>query len=165
MYPGNGLPLISKSKPVDKINIEMQSYFGKYEFLKPDGNNLTFSDIPYSVKYQSSFNLEGTETNFALDISLNAGKAIIDIGNVEYIITPNESTITQDNKKIWFTNEKKIIKISIEKIGDQSTARLWSKGFAGGDNVILNFPANISIELLENSSGVIGQWNWLRGFK
>ena len=164
-YPGNGLPLISKNKPVDKINIEMQNYFGKYKFLKSNGNNLVFNNIPYYVKYQSSFSLKGPETNFALDLSLNTGKAVINIGDIEYTITPNESTIMQDNKKIWFTDDKKIIKISIEKIGNQSAARLWSEGFAGGSNVILDFPANISIELFENSSGVIGQWKWLRGFK
>lgn len=162
-YPGNGLPIISKNKPVDKINIEMQNYFGKYEFIKPNGNNLIFSNIPHPIKYQSSFNLKGPEINFALDISLNTGKAVINIGDIEYTTTPNESTIIQGNKKIWFTDDKKIIKISIEKTGNQSSARLWSEGFAGGSDVILDFPANISIELFENSSGVIGQWKWQRG--
>jgi len=164
-YPGNGMPLISKNKPVDKINIEMHNYFGKYEFLKPEGDNLVFNNIPHSIKYQSSFSLKGPETNFALDIFLNTGKAIINIGDIEYTITPNESTIIQGNEKIWFTDDKQIIRISIEKTGNQSAARLWSEGFAGGSNVILDFPANISIELFKNSSGVIGQWKWLRGFK
>jgi hypothetical protein len=164
-YPGNGLPLISKNKPVDKINIEMQNYFGKYEFLKHTGNNLVFNNIPHSVKYQSLFNLQGPETNFALDISLNAGKAIINIGDIEYEITPNESNINQGNKKIYSMDDLKITGISIEKISTQAVARFWGDGWSRGDYVNLNFPVNISIELLENSSGEVGQWKWVRGFK
>lgn len=159
--PGFDFPPISKNKPVHKINNEMQNYFGKYAFLNLEGNNIIFSNTPHSVKYKSSFNLSG---DFALNISISSGKAIINIGDIEYIITPNESTIKQGNKTIFSENELEVNSISIET-GYNFDNSMGSVARLGGNgvDVDMNFPADISIEVIENSSGVIGRWKWLRG--
>lgn len=175
VYPGNGFPHFSKDEPVENLNTEMQDYFRRYSFLEVNGSNIIFNDMPSVIKYESSLDVSGPKTNLALDISVASGKAIITIGDIEYIITPDESVIMQSSKKIFpvtemdlalFENNPKIFGIRLYKIGDNSPFVGFSVyGTYAGDYTDLNFPANISIELTENSSGKIGQWKWIRGLK
>lgn len=171
-YPGNGIPHFSKNKAVKNINNEMTDFFSQQEsFLfekeSAEFSNIFFDNILSDIKFQSNLKLVGPETMLRFNIRVNSGKADIFIGDVEYVITPSEAVILQNGNEIYKEDRGNFIKgISIWKKGNNNpVASIVLGGGSYGKDVNFSFPASISIELKKGSSGIIGQWEWQRGFE
>lgn len=72
----------------------------------------------------------------------------------------------QNGNEIYKEDRGDLVKgISIWKKGNNNAIASIVLGGSGGKDVNFNFPASISIELKKGSFGVIGQWEWQRGFE
>lgn len=167
-YPGNGIPLFSKSVPIKPLNQEMKKYFGEKTEFSVGKNTIKFGNLPQDTIFHSTFQIAEHSFYLELIIQITSGKAVVAIGEVTYVIVSasDESSIAQYGKTIYSEKNRNIDGISLVA-GDKNieVAYLGGEGRANGKEVKISFPATITITLLKGSSGYIGSWQWSRGFK
>ena len=169
-YPGNGLPILSKNKPVKELNEEAVSFFADQPHFKIVDSRIVFDVVPATVLFQSQHELLGPQFAISLPLRVSHGKVIVTVGDVEFKIFPNECYIYQREKLIYQSSAPHFEGISLERgfvTGDESAAvaRLRFSRSAMGDYVDVQLPAVIKVEIIEGSSGELEPWLWLRGYK
>jgi hypothetical protein len=167
--PGNGIPLVSKSKPVKQLNSEMMITLADNHFFVKGAHGLTINKNHREKLYESSYAIPELNFDIRCKLSIEQGGIRISAGNITFVILPGRAEIHQDGKVIKVYENKGIMGVGIERGYDNienkigSVARVYSDGFASGIEVRMLFPAKISVIIIPNTVGRIGGWEWVRG--
>lgn len=170
--PGNGLPLLSKDKSVDKLDIEMSSAFLDGHFFIKDEHGMEVKKNSRGKNYQSSYALPSTTFDIFCSLAVEQGSIQISVGNIKFMAFPDHVEIHQDGRLVKSFESKTINGIAVER-GYGLDNRLvtiarvydYKVGMVLGTDVDLKFPAAIAVNILPNTVGHIGPWQWKRGSK
>jgi hypothetical protein len=168
-YPGNGLPILSKDKPIKELNDAFNGSFSKHSDFQTSKDGVIFTEIKET--FTSSPNISINKSNLTIKQSLTVekGKITIKFGSVEFSIEPKGAVINENGKLVRRVDfQTKAIQINRgygfdNKIG--TIAYLCSAGGCLGGEVNIDFPASTSLTITAGSSGSLGQWFWGRGSK
>jgi len=166
--PGNGIPIVSKNKPIKPLNTEMITALADNQFFVRGQHGLMIKKNPREKTYDSSYALPDKSFDILCSLSVEQGSIHITAGNIKFVVLPGRTEIYQDGKVIKTYENKGIRGVEFErgydfenKIG--SIARIHVDGYAPGVEVRILFPAKISVTVMPNTVGIIEKWEWVRG--
>jgi len=168
--PGNGLPLISKDKPVDKLNGEMLSALLDGRYFLQDRHGMKIKMNPSVKSYRASYALPSTPFDIFCLLTLEQGSIQVSVGNIKFMIFPDHVEIIKDGTLVKSFESKTINGIAVERgygLDNHliTIARVYKAEVNSGVEGDLRFPAIISVDILPNTVGHIGPWQWNRGNK
>ena len=98
-YPGKGLPIISKSQPIELINSEIFEAFANKSNVEIKNGKIYFIDIPNDIEFISTSFFPEHDFEIKLDFLIENGELYISIGNIEFIIS-RDAKVKMDNRVI-----------------------------------------------------------------
>lgn len=164
-YPGNGVPLLSRDKAIGSLNRELEQFAQANTGFVYDKAGLVFEGVS-DVVFSSSQELVGEKFCLAVPVSIQSGVCEISIGEVVYRISSNDLILLNNGREVFRFEGDDLNEIVLEVYETSSSAR-FRLGWGRQTDVIsvdIQSPARISILFLENCSGRIGLWRWLRGY-
>lgn len=168
-YPGNGLPIFSKDKPVNKLNAAFNNYFSDLPSFRVSKGNIFFNSTKDHIELNTNIAVTKQPMTIKFSFAVENGKLVIHFGNINFTIEPEKSTIYEKEKFVRGLDSR-ITSIEISRgynIDNQvvTTAYLCTDGGCTGGDVQAEFPATISVSVQQGSTGFLGQWFWGRGSK
>ena len=168
--PGNGIPTLSKNKPLEGINSEMISTLADEHFFVKGQQGLKIKNNPNEKIYNSSYALPDKPFSILCNLSVEKGAIHITTGNIRFVVLPDHTEIYQNGKRIKTYESRTNRGIGVERgygIENrlESVARIHADGYGPGADVKLLFPVTISVRVMPNTLGTIGPWQWQRGMK
>ena len=169
-YPGNGIPLFSKDKPVKRINEKMIEFFKYKKGITIDDEFITFNELESDIYFKSQCFLNQKSFTLKIPFTINKGQITISIGQIDFVITATKVTIYENDTEIFSKDitETKGVSLSTGYGFDnalQVNAYVVTAGSASGAIVKLAFPAYITLKVSKDSVGTFGKLMWGRGYK
>lgn len=166
-YPGNGLPGLSKNKPVEVLNTRIRDYLKQKQGFYRQGETITFKNITSEINFDSQCYLNKEPLDLKFPASLDKGQITITAGNISFVITPTKAMIYEEDNQIFSKEAKEIKGISINTGFDQTNSLNTNvyilAADANGVTVRLAVPAYIKITISKGSTGTLGKIVWGRG--
>lgn len=164
-YPGNGVPLLSRDKAMGSLNRELEQFGQANTGFVYDKAGLLFEGVS-NVVFSSSQELVGEEFCLAVPVSIQSGVCEISIGEIVYRIRSNDLILLNKGREVFRFEDDGLNEILLEVYETSSSTRFRLDSGRQTDvvSVDIQTPAHISILFLENCSGRIGPWRWLRGY-
>jgi hypothetical protein len=164
-YPGNGIPILSRNKPIKELNKEIEQQAESYPNITFSNGRMSFSDVS-GFEFTSSKSLIGSTYCLRVPISIDKGSCTIKIGDVSYFISQESFRVTEKGKVVFESKKEKPIDIIAEVFSTSSSTRFHSKDrLMEIVHVSFSAPASIRISFNDKCSGWIGPWEWLRGYE
>ena len=164
-YPGNGIPIFSKPKPIKELNKEIEHQAESYPGITFSRGRMSFSNVS-GFDFTSSKSLIGPTYSLRVPISIEKGSCTIKIGDVSYLINHEGFSVTEKGKVVFESKKERPIDIIAEVCFASSSTRFHSKErLMEIVHVSFSEPAVINISLNDKCSGWIGPWEWLRGYE
>jgi hypothetical protein len=165
-YPGNGLPHLSKDKPIKELNAEIQRSSQSNPKIKFSQGRMSFNDVS-GFEFTSSKTVIGPRFCIRVPLSIDRGSCTIRIGDVSYFISQEGLKVTEKGKVVFESKKEKPIDIISEVFSPSNSSTRFHSTQRLMEIVKVSFsePAVISISLNDNCSGWIGPWEWLRGYE
>lgn len=169
-YPGGGIPLFSNDKPVKILNNKIIDFFSVKQGFDVADERIKFKDIKQDITLNTNLSIKNENLTIKNVFELTQGKISILIGNIEYQITPNQSSIFEGKKLVHTAYDTATKGIEFNRGYDfenkvVSIAYLTTVSLNSGEYVSTDFPAFIAITIHQGSTGSLGQWYWGRGSK
>jgi hypothetical protein len=164
-YPGNGVPYFSKNIEIRALRDEIVRYSASFSSIDHQEGKFTFHDVN-NYKFVSTQRISGEKFNLGVDLAVDKGNCIIEVGDVRYKVTSGGIVIENDDKVVYSNNATRIRSITIESFTDHNfTTRLHTDNkLIGIFKIHISMPAMIGIHLNDDFNGYIGPWLWLRGY-
>jgi len=123
---------------------------------------------PRQKKYESTFLMPDKAFESMCTLSVEKGIIKITAGNIEIAVFPNAAEIYQDGKLLETVKSKNVRGVGFERgygLDSKmvSLARVYTNDNDVGSYIRLVLPAQISITVVPNTVGEIGEWVWVRG--
>lgn len=169
-YPGSGIPLFSNDKPIKTLNNKIIDFFSAEHGFDVADEGIKFKDIKHDITLFTNLAIKDENLTIKNDFELTKGKISIQIGNIEYQITPNQSSIFEGKKLVHTAYDTTTKGIAFNRGYDfdnkvVSIAYLTTVSLNSGEYVTTDFPAFIAVTIHQGSTGSLGQWYWGRGNK
>lgn len=165
-YPGNGFPHLSKDKPIAALNGEILEKAKAYSGVSFANGVMKFKVVKgYMLNSSKRFN--GDSFCISLPINIEKGECIIKVGNLTFMVTDKTYIVFNGKSKILDRTNVNIKEIIIERFSVSNSSIRYEAGGTLPEilNVKINTPADISIQIKDNSVGFIGPWTWERGYE
>lgn len=168
-YPGNGIPILSKDKPVKKFNDKMFDFFSKQQGVTIKDKNILFKESESDILFESQCFLSKEPLTLKIPFMLQKGKITISIGKIDFVITPTRAIIYENDIEMKSKDISGIKGISLNTgYGldnvPETNVYIVSDGYADGLRVKLAFPSYITIRVSRGSIGIFEKFMWGRGY-
>jgi len=97
-FPGGGIPIFSKDKPVRKLNNIIEDFFSNKQGYTVDEGEIYFKDTTHNITLNTNLAVKAENLTIKNGFVLIQGQISIEIGNIKFQITPHQSSIFEGNK-------------------------------------------------------------------
>ena len=164
VYPGAGIPFLSKDIVIKKVQEELRECSLHHENISFNKGRLEFVDIS-DFTFLSSYKISGDGYILYVDLRIFSGECSITVGNLQYLIWKKGIKVFNNGEELYVNDNCSVNYIDIQKVPGcfWGCTRLKSNGrFLEMIDTPVETPAIIKIELTDDCSGYIGPWVWLR---
>lgn len=167
VYPGSGIPHISRNVAFAELNAELSAYAGTFPSTRIQRGRLDFSEIS-NFHFVSRKGFGDRPFSVQVQLGIQRGCCELILGGVIVKLTSNSVLVEEHNRTVYGPVQARVEQIVFDKFSPGDKGEVILSGHGGIFKIInihISAGQRVGLSLTEGACGFVGPWEWLRGYE